>query len=496
MEQKRIIADRYELERLAGTGAMGSVYRAWDRKLGKAVALKLVHDPADAPRFDREAAALESIDHPGIVRYESHGRSQRSEAYIAMEWLEGETLSSRLDRGTLSVEQALALGSAVAHALSAAHAAGIVHRDLKPGNILLVGGSIDRPKLVDFGIAHSGQSSGDTHDGEWLGTPGYMPPEQIRAGGRPTPASDVYALGCVLYRAISGRLPHEGQTAVEILQKAARQDAPRLGELVAKAPPALEQLLAAMLARDVADRPGDGTTAAARLDALVSRRRPAQPLAQAARAARQRRTRASVAGIGIAIALFLGALLLLTRARREGPVEGPGSDMRTIRRLEDAPGKVCVLDGQPYDRCTPLPDGAVPDLVTLMGPVGVSARSVEPTASLTGMTARCEVVGDGAWSCAPRDLNYRYRYRRQDGLFGSLVARLRAGHIVIERSDEDPGSAVRDPPACKGASLFEEAQVAGLLDVDYAHDEKLDIWRVRSAHASIRLDAARCKVID
>lgn len=501
VEDKRTIDDRFELERLAGAGAMGSVYRAWDRKLGKVVALKLVHDPADAPRFDREANTLESIEHAGIVRYQAHGRSQRNEAYIAMEWLEGETLSSRLDRGPLSIEESLMLGSAVAHALSAAHTAGIVHRDLKPGNILLVGGSIDRPKLVDFGIAHSGDASGETQTGEWIGTPGYMPPEQIRAGGRATPASDVYALGSILFRAVSGRLPYEGETSVEILQKAARQDAPKLRELVANTPPAVEELVAQMLSRDVERRPPDGATAAARLDALASRRQESPSLARAAAASRGRRTRGIGLGVATAILLFGAALFLLARARRDRSPELPKQDMRAMTSAEDRPAARCEVEGKTYDLCTPLPDGFSSDLVAMMGPLGTAARRVEPTASLTGLSARCDNATNNVLCSAPYEVRLRYRYRRGDGLLGSLSASVRPGLIVFERNAQEPGPAVLEPPVCNADALLAKAQASSRfehspLEVEYSRVERLDLWQVRSGRSVIRLDAARCAVID
>lgn len=508
MEHRRIIEDRFELERLAGAGAMGSVYRAWDHKLGKAVALKLVHDPADAPRFDREAATLEAIDHPGIVRYEAHGRTQLQEAYIAMEWLEGETLSSRLERGPLTLAEALSLGSAMARALGAAHAAGIVHRDLKPGNVLLVGGSLERPKLVDFGIAHSADlSAGEQAQGEWIGTPGYMPPEQMRAGGRATPASDVYSLGCILFRALTGRLPYEGATSVEILQQAARKDAPRLRQLVAQTPLALEDLVASMLAREAKHRPADGARVAEELERLRPKPIASASLAQARELGRRPRVRSIALAVLFAFALFGCVLWLLLRARRPprepseaqaGEALAPRTDLGAVGSASPAG---CEEAGTTYQTCLPLAQPLPQDLVALLSPLRHAARQLEPTAALAGLTAICHRGQGGDLTCPHAELRVQYRYRRGDGLLGSLSLRVLTEHLAFERSDAEPAAAVLDPPACDARVLLQRASANGRLSgaalhVSYERSGKLDRWQVQDASTAVNVDAARCALID
>jgi serine/threonine protein kinase len=149
------LAERFVLERLAGTGAMGQVWLARDRDGGPPLAIKLLakSEEEQPARFQREALLLSQLDHPRIVRYVAHGQAPSGELYLAMEWLDGEDLANRLEGGALSLRETVALVRHVAQALSAAHAAGIVHRDIKPSNLFLPQGSIDAVKVLDFGVA-------------------------------------------------------------------------------------------------------------------------------------------------------------------------------------------------------------------------------------------------------------------------------------------------------------------------------------------------------
>jgi serine/threonine protein kinase len=196
-----LIGERFRLEARDAVGGMGAVYRATDEHTGETVAVKLMHpgDDGRVERFAREAVALATLRHPAIVRYVAHGVSADGQHYLAMEWLEGEDLHARLEReGRLGVSESLALVGRIAGAVGAAHARGMVHRDLKPGNIFLVGGQIGRAKLLDFGIARLGLAAPVTRAGQWVGTPGYMAPEQVREGATVDARADVFALGCVL----------------------------------------------------------------------------------------------------------------------------------------------------------------------------------------------------------------------------------------------------------------------------------------------------------
>src|SRR5262249_34890757 len=152
----------------------------------------------------REARLLAELRHPAIVRYESHGVTPAGEPYLVMEWLAGETLSERLFRGTLSVEEAVVLGRRVAEAPSAAHERGVLHRDIKPDNLFLSEGMIERVKVVDFGIARTGAAARVvTRTGVLVGTVGYMAPEQVRGELDADARVDVFSLGCVLFEALT-----------------------------------------------------------------------------------------------------------------------------------------------------------------------------------------------------------------------------------------------------------------------------------------------------
>ena len=179
-----LIADRYYVERLGGSGGMGKVYLAHDGA-GAKVAIKVLHAVAEEARFRREAQVLSGLQHPGIVRYIDQGTTATGEAYLITEWLEGETLAERVKRGPLSVEEGLLLGRLVAEALGAAHLQGVVHRDVKPSNLFLVGGDLGDVRVLDFGIARAQGGEGSlTMTGVMLGTFGYRSPEQARGERR------------------------------------------------------------------------------------------------------------------------------------------------------------------------------------------------------------------------------------------------------------------------------------------------------------------------
>ncbi|MEO7272706.1 MAG: protein kinase [Vicinamibacterales bacterium] len=184
----------YRIERKIGEGGMGDVYRAIDTRLGRAVAVKIAQPPF-VRRFEREARAISSLNHPHICTLYDVGPN-----YLVMELVEGETIAARLTHGPLPMTTALMYAGQVLSALAAAHEKGIIHRDLKPSNIMIGKGGI---KVLDFGLAKSGQDEALTVSGTVLGTPAYMPPEQRH--GKPADArSDIYSFGCVLYEMLTG----------------------------------------------------------------------------------------------------------------------------------------------------------------------------------------------------------------------------------------------------------------------------------------------------
>ncbi len=276
-----VVADQFVLEELAGSGGMGEVYRARDRRTNRPVALKTLRGREDVEaiaRFVRESKALARLSHPAIVGYVAHGRTGSGEMFLAMEWLEGEPLAERLHRTGVSVEEAVAIARRVAEALAVAHRQGIVHRDVKPGNIFLVGakGEPDPAslKLVDFGLARLRGSFGDvTVSGAMLGTAGYMAPEQARGDRTIDARADVYSLGCVLFRCVAGRRVFSGDL-MAVLVKVVIEEAPRLADICDDVPPELDALVARMLSKQREDRPADGEAVARELAALGPLRGP------------------------------------------------------------------------------------------------------------------------------------------------------------------------------------------------------------------------------
>jgi tetratricopeptide (TPR) repeat protein len=271
MEPSEVVGQRFEIELVAGAGGMGRVYRARDRLTGDLVALKVLHGKLDhaAERFAREAATLSALSHPRIVRHVHHGVTASGEPYLAMEWLEGEELATRLARAPLSMNESVRLASLVAETLAAAHAHGVIHRDIKPSNLFLVGGDVDRVKILDFGLARRGAAASEiSRSGVILGTPSYMSPEQARLDKKLDSRTDFFSLGCVLFKCLTGRLPFEGDNLVAILAKVMLEPAPRVDSLRSDVPGALADLVASLLAKEPGDRPADGLAIAARIAEL------------------------------------------------------------------------------------------------------------------------------------------------------------------------------------------------------------------------------------
>jgi tetratricopeptide (TPR) repeat protein len=270
MTEPSFFGGQFEIERLASSGGMASVYRARDRSSGALVALKVLHAASAqfAGHFARESYVLAELDHPGIVRYVGHGAAPTGELYLAMEWLEGEDLSKRLERGPLSVAETITLGVRVAEALGAAHARGVVHRDIKPGNLFLPDNDIGRVKILDFGIARPQATRPATRTGILLGTPGYMAPEQALGARVIDPRADVFSLGTVLYECLTGQAAFEAGPLLVLLSKMLAPEPPRPADLRSDVPAALDEVVARMLAHEPAHRPENGAAVAAEIAML------------------------------------------------------------------------------------------------------------------------------------------------------------------------------------------------------------------------------------
>ena len=269
VREERRFGDRFEVEALVGSGGQAMVFRARDLVDGRAVALKVLagqgHNASE--RFKREAEMLATIAHPAIVRYVAHGATARGEPYLAMEWLDGETLAERLARETLDPAATARLGSRVLQALAVAHRRGIVHWDIKPSNLFLPTADLALVKLIDFGIARRAQGDQQvTRPGTSLGTPLYMAPEQAGDGDAVDGRADIFSLGCVLLECLVGQPPRMHADAGPGTHTRDRLASETLGWA---APPPLRLVLERMLAPDPAQRPDDAGKLAAELAAVA-----------------------------------------------------------------------------------------------------------------------------------------------------------------------------------------------------------------------------------
>ncbi|WP_437755683.1 protein kinase domain-containing protein [Sorangium sp. So ce1389] len=267
MKPGDIVADRFLIERLAGSGGMGSVYRALDRHTGETAALKVMSGRGleHGERFAREAQVLAELRHPGIVRYIAQGATESGEPWLALEWLEGESLADRLRRRGLTVGESVTLGLRIAEALAESHRNSVVHRDLKPSNLYLVDKAVEQVKLLDFGIARLTSLAPLTMTGVVMGTPFYMAPEQARGERAVGPQADVFALGCVLFHCLTGRPPFVGDDIHTALLRVVLDEAPRLRDLRDDIPESVDAAVARMLAKDPAARPANGAAVALEL---------------------------------------------------------------------------------------------------------------------------------------------------------------------------------------------------------------------------------------
>jgi serine/threonine protein kinase len=253
------IAGRYRIEGRLGVGGMSTVHLAFDNRLERYVALKLLaehlaDDPTFISRFRREALAAARLVHPNIVQVFDFGfDSGHHQHFIVMEHVPGNSCAELLrDNGHLSLAQAISVVTQACRGLDYAHRNGVVHRDVKPGNLLVSDSEV--VKLADFGIARAVDQSSITQVGSVLGTAAYLAPEQAR-GEEAGPRADLYSLGVVTYQLISGRLPYEAASLSELALKQQRESPIPLDELVPEVPHALAQAVAMALSIDQHARP-------------------------------------------------------------------------------------------------------------------------------------------------------------------------------------------------------------------------------------------------
>jgi serine/threonine protein kinase len=255
------IADRYQLDRRIAVGGMGEVWEASDTRLGRSVAVKVLRpelsdDPEFLHRFRIEARTVASLDHTGIAAVHDYGEDDgpagRRTAYLVMELVRGEPLSTLISRGPIETDETLRLLEEAAWALQAAHERGFVHRDVKPGNILVRNDGL--VKLTDFGIAKAADAVPVTRSGMVMGTAHYIAPEQA-SGSEAGPAGDVYSLGIVGYECLAGHRPFRAESAVAVAMMQVREPPPPLPATV---PLRARELIEAVLVKDPTLRYGTG----------------------------------------------------------------------------------------------------------------------------------------------------------------------------------------------------------------------------------------------
>ena len=325
----------YEIVAPIGAGGMGEVYRAKDTRLDRTVAVKVLpqHLSSSAEvrqRFEREAKTISQLSHPHICALYDVGREGETE-YLVMEYLEGETLSDRLAKGSLPLEQTLRFGQEIADALEKAHRQGIVHRDLKPGNVMLTKSGV---KLLDFGLAKAMTPAAQkanltslptqqalTEEGTILGTFQYMSPEQLE-GKDADARSDIFAFGAVLYEMASGQKAFSGQSQASLISAILRDDPQPISLAQPTSPPALDRVVRTCLAKDPDDRWQSAGDLKRELRWIGEGSHAGVAMPPAAVGARPRAGRLPwilAAALALA-ALALGGLLLRQRAVRPQPI--------------------------------------------------------------------------------------------------------------------------------------------------------------------------------
>jgi eukaryotic-like serine/threonine-protein kinase len=304
----------YEIVSPLGAGGMGTVYRARDTRLGRTVAIKVLHPDTAADldrrtRFEREARLLSALSHPRVCAFYDIGQ-QNGFDFLVMEHLEGETLAARLERGPLPIDDALEIGAQIAAGLHEAHRTGITHRDLKPANVML---TRTGARLLDFGLARLRPAAASatsitgtvlTAEHTLVGTIPYMSPEQLR-GADVDSRSDIFSLGVVLYEALTGKRPFNGDAPASIMAGILERDPPGLSTDLPGAPPALERLLRHCLIKN----PDDRWQSARDLEIELSAMRGA-PVATASRpSSAHRRWRAGAGQVALAIVAATAAVV-------------------------------------------------------------------------------------------------------------------------------------------------------------------------------------------
>jgi eukaryotic-like serine/threonine-protein kinase len=390
----------YEIQSPLGAGGMGEVYRARDTRLDRIVAIKVLSsqlssEPQFRERFDREARAISALEHAHICPLYDIGEHEGT-SFLVMQYLEGETLDARLQRGPLPFDSALQYAMQIADALDKAHRAGIVHRDLKPGNVMLTKAGA---KLLDFGLAKASPAPGAgaglsmlpttppglTAQGTILGTFQYMAPEQLEGQDADAP-TDIFAFGAVLYEMLTGKKAFEGRSQASLISAILKDHPPDPSTLQPLAPRALDRVVRTCLAKDPDDRwQGAGDLHRELGWIRENPREVSAAPSQGATAGQLRWLKVAVAALAIVLLASLGALI-----SRRFENDAPGA--LTLVRFA-VPTQTNLSDHYSSSGFALSPDGR-----TLAYVDGVGPKYTLFVRSIDSLESRALVTGDLLYS--------------------------------------------------------------------------------------------------
>jgi serine/threonine-protein kinase len=493
----------YVVETFLGTGAMGEVYAGRHPVIGKRVAIKVLRRDAGsseaAERLVREARATSQIDHPNVIDIFALGRLADGRLYLVMDLVDGRSLRQLLADGPLAPDRALAIVDGIADALDAAHARGVIHRDLKPDNIMIAGER--RVHVLDFGLAKLVQPDAPiapgtlTGQGTWLGTPGYMAPEQWSADGA-GPASDRYALGVIAFELLAGVPPFSAPSVPAMMEQHFRAAVPAISAKGKVAlPDAVDDVLRRALAKDPAARfPTARALADALRDAMGTAVRPAH--AAPPPRAGKRPWLPAVAGAGVLGVGVVAAVALRPGSEAAPAAPPPAHDDEPTIQLTSTPDQAQVLVGGQAAGTTPLSihlaRGASADVTLRKAGYLEAHRSVTASAAfeLTPVTGF-----EGVWRLPQGELRALAREGDRVDVFKlDTVTGPRRFYRHYAFAPADHGAAFASDEEIVDARAPDDPSCHVAVHVEYRYDPNGNTLELRREVAAIGFAGGHCVV--
>jgi eukaryotic-like serine/threonine-protein kinase len=407
---------KYTIQERIGAGGMGVVWKASDPDLQRSVAIKVLgphlrHSQTARRRFQREARAAAAISHPNVLTI--HAVEEHDHApFLVMEYVSGQSLKEYVaEKGKLPHMEVFQLASQIAQGLAAAHAQGVIHRDVKPGNVMLHDGGT-RVRLADFGLARiTFDNSELTSHGQYVGTPAYMPPEQLR-GGKVDARADLFSLGCVIYYMLVGYSPFQGRTQGETIHKILGDEAKSLLEIDPSIPPFLSELVARLLNRDPDQRYQSAfevadvlskflsllnRAATDDLSAVLSFNPTTLPLADDAKSTKSKRrvTVASIVAVAAIAAFFIVPKII---GPQQPDVSGKAQQSADARPGGSNPAVDPSMQTQPDDSSDPPPD--LPKLTEITVAPDSEFKTISAAVARAAKNCTITVTGPGPYADA------------------------------------------------------------------------------------------------